>query len=71
MKNYLYKKGWNSGANPSRMEPTLITLIKETYNCKSDEDFVKIKLRRVPKSSTSKLYEFKMPLFDHGNPEEF
>ena len=30
-----------------------------------------MKFRRYPTSSTSDLYEFKMSLFDHGEPEEF
>ena len=53
------------------MEPQPIPLIKETCNGKSDEDFVKIKFCIGPTSSTSDIYEFKMSLFDHGNPEEF
>ena len=36
-----------------------------------DGDYVKLILRRVPTSGTSDLYEFRMSLFDHGNPEEF
>ena len=38
---------------------------------KSDGDYVKLKLRRYPTSSMSELYEFRMSLFDYGNPEEF
>ena len=53
------------------MEQPPIPLIKETYNGKSDEDFVNIKLRRDPTSSMSDLYGFKTSLFDHGNTEEF
>ena len=53
------------------MEPSSIPLIKETCNGKSEEDFVKLKLRRYPTSSTSDLYAFKMSLLDHGEPEEF
>ena len=53
------------------MEPPPIPLIKETYNGKSDKDFVKLKLRRDPTSSTSDLYAFKISLFDHVDPEEF
>ena len=37
----------------------------------SDGDYVKLKLRRDPTSSTSDLYEFMMSLFDHCEPEEF
>ena len=37
----------------------------------SDGDYVKLKLRRDPTSSILDLYEFRMSLFDHGEPEEF
>ena len=50
------------------MEPPSITLINKTYNGDSEKDFVELKLRRDPMSSTSELYEFKMSLFDHGDP---
>ena len=52
MKNVLYKKGWNSGTNPAHVEPLPIPLINETCNVKSDKDYVKLKLRRDPTSST-------------------
>ena len=41
------------------------------FNGKSDEDYVKLKMRRDPTSITSYLNEFRMSLFDHVNPEEF
>ena len=69
MKNVLHEKGWNLGTNPAQVEPSLILLMKETYNGKSDEDFVKLKLIRDPTYSTSELYEFNMYFFDHGKPE--
>ena len=53
------------------VDPTPIMLIKETHNVKPDKDFVKLKLRRDPKLSTSVPYEIKMSLFDNGNPEYF
>ena len=53
------------------MEHQLIPLIKETCNGKPDKDSVKLKVCRDPTSSTLDLYEFKMSLFDHGDPEEF
>ena len=71
MKNVSHNKGWILGINPSHVEPLTITLIKETYNGKPEKDFVKLKLRRYPTSSTSDLYEFKMSLFEHGKMEEF
>ena len=70
MKNVLHNKGWNSGTNPAHVEPPPITLVKETYNVKSDEYFIKLKVCRDTTSSTSDLYEFKMSLFDHSNLED-
>ena len=53
------------------VDPLFIPLIKENHDGKSDKDFVKIKQSRDPMSPTSDLYEFKMSLFDNGEPEEF
>ena len=41
------------------------------YNGKLDKDFVNLKLHRDPTSSTLDLYEFRMSLFENGDPEEF
>ena len=70
MKNISYKKGWILGTNPAHVEPPLIPLIKEIFTGKSDEDFFKLKVCIYPLSSMSNLYEFKMSLFYHGDPEE-
>ena len=40
-------------------------------NAEWDKCCVKIKLRRDPESEKSVLYEFKMALFDNGDPDEF
>ena len=48
-----------------------IPLLQETHDGKSDKYFVKIKLRIYPTTSTLDLYEFKMYLFENGDPEEF
>ena len=53
------------------MEPLPIPLIMEMYNGKSDGDFVKLTFLRYPTSSMSYLYEFKISLFEHGDPEKF
>ena len=53
------------------VEPPMIPLIKGRYDGKWDKDFVALKLRRDPTSSTSDLYEFKMSLFDNVELEEF
>ena len=53
------------------MEPLPITLSKVTYNGNSDKDFVKLKRFRDPTYSTSDLYEFRMSLFEDGDPEDF
>ena len=63
------KKGWMTGMNHLHVDPPLILLIKETHDDKSDKYFVKLKLRRYPKSSMSDLYEFKISSFDNYKPE--
>ena len=54
----------------SHVEPPPITLINWTYDGKLEKDIVKLKLRKYPTSSTLDLYDFRMSLFDNGNPEE-
>ena len=71
MNNGSHKKGLNLGTKPAHVEPPTITLLKEMSNGKSGKYFIKIKLRSDPTSSMLDLYDFKMSLFDHGNPEEF
>ena len=71
MNNVLQKKGWGTDTNSSHVEPPMIPLIKETPTGKSDGDYVKLKMRRDPTSSTSELYDFRMSLFEHGDTEEF
>ena len=53
------------------VEPPPVPLIKINHGNNSDKDFVKLKLRRDPTSSSSDLYEFNMYLLDNGDPEEF
>ena len=53
------------------VEPPPIPQIKLNHDGKSDKYFVELKLRRDPTSSTEDLYDFKMSLFENGNPEEF
>ena len=53
------------------MEPPNITLIKGKNDIKLDKYFVKNKLSRDHSSEKSDLYEFKMTLFDNGEPEKF
>ena len=71
MKNVSSEKGWMTGMTHPHVEPPPIPLIQETYDGNPDKDLVKLKLRRDPTSSTSDLYEFKISLFDNGEPEEF
>ena len=59
------------GMTHPHIEPPYIPLIQETHDGKSYKKNVKLKLRRYPTSSTSDLYEFKMSLFDNGEPEDF
>ena len=60
-----------TGMTHPHVEPPTIPLIKEKHDDKSDKYFVKLKLRRDPTSPSSDLYEFKMSLFEKGEPEEF
>ena len=57
--NVSHKKRWNTGTVQVHAEPPPIPLIKIKNGDKSDKDFVKIKLRRDPKSEKSDLYELK------------
>ena len=60
-----------TGMTQPHLDPSLILLIQETHNGILDKDFIKLKLHRYPNFSTSDIYEFKMSLFDNGEPEEF
>ena len=71
MNNVSHNKGWNSGTNQSHVEPPHIPLIKGIYDGKSDKDVAKIKCCRDPTSGMSDLYEFRMSVFDNGDPEEY
>ena len=53
------------------VEPSPTPPMKGKYDGKLGKDLVKLKLHRYPMSSTLDLYEFKIYLFDNGNPEEF
>ena len=63
MKNVSHNNSCNLGITQVYVEITPIPLIKIKYDGKSDKYFVKLKLRRYPKSSMSDLYEFRMSLF--------
>ena len=69
--NVPHKNKWNLGVVQVHMETPHTSLIKSNHNDKADKDFVIMKVRRYPTSYKSELYEFKMALFDNGNPEEF
>ena len=60
----------NQGTVQVHIDSPPMTLIKIKNDEKSDKDCVKIKFCRVPTSQKSDLYEFKMTLFDNGDPEE-
>ena len=53
------------------VEPPPILLVKVKYNGKSYKYFIQLKSCRYLTSRTSDLYEFKISLFDNGEPEEF
>ena len=60
-----------TGMTQPHVEPPQIHIIKENQDCKSGNDSLKLKLCRYPTLRTSDLYEFKISLFDNGDPEEF
>ena len=66
--NCFAKKGWKPGAVQIHMEPPPILIIKSKNDAKSDKDSVKIKLLRDLTSNVLDIYEFKMALFDNGDP---
>ena len=70
MKNIFQKKSWHTGAVQIHVYPPPIPLIKSKFDLKTEIDYVKIKLRRNPRSEKLEMYELKMPLFDNGDLEE-
>ena len=56
------------GMTHPHVEPPPILLIKETHDGKLDEYFLKLKLYRDLTSYTPDLHEFKMSLFENGDP---
>ena len=67
----MLNKKWNTGVVQVHVETPLIPLINCTHGDNPDKDFMKLKLRRDQTSEISDLYEFKMTLFENGDPEEF
>ena len=59
------------GTTQPHIGPPPIPLIKEKHDGKSDKDSIKLKMHRDPTSLMLDLYEFKMPLFDNGDIDEF
>ena len=57
--------------NPSHVEPSPILLIKKRSTGKSDGDYVKLNLCGDTTYSTSDLNEFKIPLFNYVETEDF
>ena len=55
----------------AHVEPLTNLLIKSKQEDKSEKGFVKLKLCKDTTSATSELYEFKIYLFDNGEPDEF
>ena len=71
MNNISQKKVWRNGALQIHMDQLPIPLIKSNNDMKVEKYSVKIELRRDLTSEKSDLCEFKMTLFDNGEPEEF
>ena len=71
MDNFSHKKTRNAGVMQVNVDPPPTPLIKINHTDKSDKDFIKLKLHAYLTSEKLDLYEFKMDLFDNGEPEEF
>ena len=69
--NVSHKKELNLGILQVHVGPFPIPPIKSNNDEKLDKYFVKITFRRDTTSEKSDLYEFKMTLFDNGDPAEF
>ena len=68
---FSHKKKWNVGIVQVHVDPPSIKRIKSNNDEKPDNYCIKIKFHRDPTSQKSDPYEFKMALFDNGEPEEF
>ena len=71
MKNVSHKKVWIYGAVQIHAGPPHIPLIKSNLDMKLEKYYVRIKLRRFPTSQKSDMYEFRISLFENGEPEQF
>ena len=71
MNNVSHKKMWNARVTQVHVDPPPTPLIKSKHGDNSEKDFVKQKLRGYLMSDNWDLYEFKVALFDNGNPEDF
>ena len=65
------KKIWKAVAVKLHVRPPPSPLIKIKIDQKTVRYLVEIKLHRNPMSLKLDMYEFKMVLFDNGDPEEF
>ena len=68
MNNVSHKNIWCTGTVQIHMEPLTITLIKGKNYSKTGKYFVQIKFRIFPMLENLDIYEFKMSLFDIGDP---
>ena len=70
MKNVWHKKKCSTGVVKLHVEPPPTSLIKSKHDDKLNKDFENIGLRKDPTSEKLDLHEFKIALFDNGDPEE-
>ena len=70
MKYVSHKKGWSRFAVHIHVDPPPIPLIKSKNDEKIDRYCVRINCVGILSQKTY-LCEFKMALFENGNPEEF
>ena len=70
-KNVSHKNTWISGVTQAHVVPPPTPPIKIKHGSNSDKYFINLKFHGYPTSDSSEFYEFKMALFDNGNPKEF
>ena len=67
MKNVYHKEIWRTGAVQIHMEPHPIPVIKSNNDKKSENDSIKIKLRRYDTSEKLDMYKLKWPCLTAEN----
>ena len=68
MKNSFHRKKWNASVVQQHMYPPPVPLIKNKHDDNLEKYSIKLKLHRDLTSEKLDLYEFKIVLFENGDP---